>query len=63
MNRAHYNDNMSVSNIDVLIDFTRLKNESDKYKKEYLLSNIIINELKQEIQQYIKDGSKGNLDL
>ena len=54
MNRAHYNDNMSVSNIDVLIDFTRLKNESDKYKKEYLLSNIIINELKQEIQQYIK---------
>jgi len=39
-----------VSNIDVLVDFTQFRSETECAKKELVMANVYINELKQEIE-------------
>ena len=39
-----------MSNIDVLVDFTQFKSETESAKKELVMANVYINELKQEIE-------------
>lgn len=47
---SHYkSSNNYYSNVDVIIDFVQLKNETDKCRKELIQSEVIINELRQEM--------------
>ena len=46
--RVHYNKD--VSNVDIFIDASLIKAESERFRKELLLSQILNNELKQEYE-------------
>lgn len=47
-NQRYYQNN-DVSGADILIDFINIKNESENYRKELIISQALINELKEEI--------------
>jgi len=57
-NNSNYNNNI-VSNLDVLIDICKLKGEAEKHRKELILAQVLITELKQEIEFL----SKANQDM
>jgi len=41
--------NNETPNIDVLVDLSQIKGESDKYRKELIMAQVLISELKQEV--------------
>lgn len=56
----NYNNN-NVSNLDVLIDISKLKGEAEKYRKELVLAQVLITELKQEIEFLNKANEDMNI--
>lgn len=46
-----YYENDDITSTDILIDFVNLKNESENYRKELIISQVLINELKEEIER------------
>jgi hypothetical protein len=46
-----YYDSDDITSTDILIDFVNLKNESENYRKELIISQVLINELKEEIER------------
>jgi uncharacterized protein (DUF3084 family) len=45
-----YYKNKDVSAADILIDFVNIKNDSENYRKELIISQALINELREEIE-------------
>ena len=56
---THYHNNLN--NIDVVIDISKLKTETEKYRKELILSQALIIELKQEIEFLNKINDDANI--
>lgn len=56
LQKPHYKDNVknSISNVDIMIDMNKLLNDSEKYRKEGVLKDVLINELRQEINHLEK---------
>lgn len=57
MQKPYYKDNVknSITNVDIMIDMNKLLNESEKYRKEGVLKDVLINELRQEIDLLLKN--------
>ncbi len=55
------NNNNNVSNLEVLIDICKLKGEAEKYRKEQVLAQVLITELKQEIEFLHKANEDMNI--
>ena len=47
---------------DDVIDFAKIKNEAEEYRKELVLSQALVNSLKSEIEIFMKEKNKINLD-
>ena len=56
------NDLKKYINIDNVVDFTKLKMESEQYRKELVLSQALVNSLKSEIEQLNKEKEEGKFN-
>ena len=55
------NDIKKYITIENIVDFIKLKNENEQYKKELVLSQALVNSLQSENQQLIKEKEKINI--